>query len=86
MKTKSLNLNALKTVGYTELFAHLNGEYDLERTVELIQQNTRRFAKRQLTWFKKSTNTHWMDAQKPDEIVSWVKNELANRTSESSNR
>ena len=80
------NLNALKTVGYTELFAHLNGEYDLERAVELIQQNTRRFAKRQLTWFKKSTNTHWMDAQKPEEIVSWVKNELANRTSESSNR
>ena len=80
------NLNALKTVGYTELFAHLNGEYDLERAVELIQQNTRRFAKRQLTWFKKSTNTHWMDAQKPEDIVSWVKNELANRTSESSNR
>ena len=51
------HLNALQTVGYRELFAHLNGEHTLERAVELIKQNTRRFAKRQLTWLK-NTKTH----------------------------
>ena len=56
------HLNALQTVGYRELFAHLNGEHTLERAVELIKQNTRRFAKRQLTWLKKYENTQWFDS------------------------
>ena len=55
------HLNALQTVGYRELFAHLNGEQTLERAVELIKQNTRKFAKRQLTWLKKYENTQWFD-------------------------
>lgn len=53
------HLNALQTVGYRELFAHFNGEYELDRAVELIQQNTRRFAKRQLTWFKRYEKANW---------------------------
>lgn len=53
------NLNALQTVGYRELFAHLNGEHSLERAVELIKQNTRRFAKRQLTWLKRYEDAKW---------------------------
>ena len=56
------HLNALQTVGYRELFAHLDGEHSLERAVELIKQNTRRFAKRQLTWLKKYENTQWFDS------------------------
>ena len=56
------HLNALQTVGYRELFAHLDGEHTLERAVELIKQNTRRFAKRQLTWLKKYENTKWFDS------------------------
>ncbi len=80
------DLNALKTVGYRELFDHLQGEISLERAVELIQQNTRRFAKRQLTWFKKQKDTHWMDAQHPEEILAWVKNHVLHRTSSAANR
>lgn len=79
-------LNALKTVGYRELFDHLKGETTLERAIELIQQNTRRFAKRQLTWFKKNKETHWMDAQNPEEILAWVKNQVLHRTSSAGNR
>ena len=58
------HLNALQTVGYRELFTHFNGENTLERAVELIKQNTRRYAKRQLTWLKKYDNVHWCDNAK----------------------
>jgi tRNA dimethylallyltransferase len=50
------DLDALRTVGYTELFDYLDGKYSLERAVELIQQNSRRYAKRQITWFKNQGN------------------------------
>ena len=55
-------LNSLQTVGYKELFAYLDGEYDLERAVELIQQNTRHYAKRQMTWFRQDKDIHWLNA------------------------
>ena len=55
-------LNSLQTVGYRELFAHMDGEYDLDRAVELIQQNTRHYAKRQLTWFRRDEQIHWINA------------------------
>lgn len=55
-------LNALQTVGYRELFAYLDGEYDLNRAIELIQRNSRRYAKRQLTWFRADKTIHWLDA------------------------
>jgi tRNA dimethylallyltransferase len=50
------DLDALRTVGYSELFDYLDGKYSLERAVELIQQNSRRYAKRQITWFKNQGN------------------------------
>jgi tRNA dimethylallyltransferase len=55
-------LNSLQTVGYKELFACMNGEYDLPRAIELIQQNTRHYAKRQLTWFRRDKEIHWLNA------------------------
>lgn len=55
-------LNSLQTVGYRELFGYLDGEYDLRRAVELIRQNTRHYAKRQMTWFRRDKEIHWMDA------------------------
>jgi tRNA dimethylallyltransferase len=55
------HLNALQSVGYTELFDHLEGKLDLPAAIELIKQNTRRFAKRQMTWFQKDTDTLWFD-------------------------
>ncbi len=57
--------NALQTVGYKELFAHLNGDSTLVEAVEAIKQNTRRYAKRQLTWFKRNPDTQWFDYQTP---------------------
>jgi len=56
------HLNSLQTVGYRELFAHFDGEYDLPRAIELIQQNTRHYAKRQLTWFRRDPQIHWLNA------------------------
>lgn len=56
------NLNALQTVGYKELFSFFEGAWNHEMAVSEIKKNTRRFAKRQLTWFKKNQNTVWLDA------------------------
>ena len=55
-------LNSLQTVGYRELFGYIVGEYELERAIELIQQNTRHYAKRQLTWFRRDKEIHWLNA------------------------
>jgi len=55
------NLNALQTVGYRELFSYFDGEFTKEFAISEIKKNTRRFAKRQLTWFKKDTETLWFD-------------------------
>lgn len=56
-------LPALQTVGYRELFDHFDGHYDLKRAIELIQQNSRHYAKRQLTWFRRDTEIHWLNAE-----------------------
>ncbi|MDR0829289.1 MAG: tRNA (adenosine(37)-N6)-dimethylallyltransferase MiaA [Prevotellaceae bacterium] len=58
------HLNALDTVGNKELFAHFDGEYPLERAIELIQRNTRHYAKKQISWFKRDKNIMWFDVEK----------------------
>jgi len=55
------HLNALQTVGYTELFQHLEGKSGLAQSVSLIKQNTRHYAKRQITWLKKNEHLIWLD-------------------------
>lgn len=55
------DLNALNTVGYKEIFNYLEGKWDLDFAVSEIKKNSRRFAKRQLTWFKKTEKTLWFD-------------------------
>jgi len=55
-------INTLKTVGYSEMFSFLDGEITIERAVELIKQNTRRYAKRQLTWFRRHADAIWLDS------------------------
>jgi tRNA dimethylallyltransferase len=57
------HLNALQTVGYAELFDHLQGKSSLHAAVEQIKVNTRRYAKRQMTWFRKNPSIRWMDAR-----------------------
>lgn len=58
------HLNALNTVGYTELFNYFNGNTDLDTAIAAIKQNTRRFAKRQMTWFNKDKEITWLAADK----------------------
>jgi|TARA_B110000967_G_scaffold101987_1_gene104679 tRNA dimethylallyltransferase len=65
-------LNSLNTVGYKELFAHFDEETTLEFAVEKIKQNTRNFAKRQLTWFKKDKETKWFDIEEMDKISDYI--------------
>ncbi|OXA91175.1 tRNA (adenosine(37)-N6)-dimethylallyltransferase MiaA [Flavobacterium hercynium] len=54
-------LNALQTVGYRELFSYFDGDFSLPFAIDEIKKNTRRFSKRQLTWFKRNENTQWFD-------------------------
>lgn len=76
LKTKQ-HLNALKTVGYKELFKHLNGEWTLDVAVSEIKKNTRRFAKRQLTWFKKNKSILWFDYNIDfNKIIDEIQNKL----------
>lgn len=72
------DLNALQTVGYRELFQYFNGTLTLEKAVEEIKKNTRRFAKRQGTWFRKNQQIHWFDyTSKSDDIVRFIKEKNA---------
>lgn len=67
-------LNALQTVGYRELFSFFDKEFSLEFAIEEIKKNTRRFSKRQLTWFKKNENTKWFDYETPyTTIINYIK-------------
>lgn len=71
------NVNALNTVGYKELFNYFDGKWTLEFAVSEIKKNTRRFAKRQLTWFQKDENIHWFEYNTdPENIVNYLKKEL----------
>ncbi|GAA3589576.1 tRNA (adenosine(37)-N6)-dimethylallyltransferase MiaA [Flavivirga amylovorans] len=63
------NLNALNTVGYKELFNYLDNKWTLDFAISEIKKNTRRFAKRQLTWFKKNEETLWFDYTTPERII-----------------
>jgi len=80
-KLKDMNLSAdsscLQAIGYKELFSHLNGELSFENTLSLIKRNSRRYAKRQLTWFRKVDNINWIEhmgvAETVSEIVSLLK-------------
>ncbi|MGN6494441.1 MAG: tRNA (adenosine(37)-N6)-dimethylallyltransferase MiaA [Agriterribacter sp.] len=65
-------LNALQTVGYTELFNYIDGNFTLEKAVEEIKKNTRHYAKRQLTWFKRDESIKWFSPLDKTGIVEYV--------------
>ena len=65
-------LNALQTVGYSEIFDYLNGKMSLEEAVRNIKTNTRQYAKRQMTWFRKDADIRWFGPAKFDEIVEYL--------------
>lgn len=66
------HLNALNTVGYSEIFEYFDGKLSEEESIYKIKQNTRRFAKRQLTWFKKSKDIHWFDPKESGSILNYL--------------
>jgi tRNA dimethylallyltransferase len=70
------HINALQTVGYKELFKHFDGEWDLETAIHQIKQNTRRFAKRQLTWFRKK-NAIWINADDQTKAIDEIIKQIA---------
>ena len=71
------DLNALNTVGYKELFDHFDGKTDLETAISEIKKNTRRFAKRQLTWFRKDPAIKWFEFdENPEKIFEYIKSKI----------
>jgi len=72
------NLNALQTVGYRELFSYFDGDFSLDFAIEEIKKNTRRFAKRQMTWFKRTENAKWFDYKTDfEDILNYIKNSIS---------
>ena len=65
-------LNALNTVGYKELFEYLDGRWSLEEAVERIKGNTRRYARKQLTWYKKDPQIRWFHPEQKKEIIDYI--------------
>ncbi len=60
------HVNALQTVGYSELFDYLDGKLTLEQAIEKIKQHSRNYAKRQLTWWRRDPDIHWLDSSRSD--------------------
>ena len=63
------DVNALQTVGYSEMFEHLDGKISLDAAIEEIKKNTRQYAKRQLTWFKKDKKINWINAKQTQQVI-----------------
>jgi tRNA dimethylallyltransferase len=72
------HLNALQTVGYREIFDYLDGKYDKDEAVRLLKRNSRRYAKRQLTWFKRDEEMRWFSPDKVDLIVKYISDHANN--------
>ena len=70
------HLNALNTVGYRELFDYFDGKHNLETAIELIKRNSRRYAKRQLTWWARDNEINWFHPEQEDEIVLFLKERM----------
>jgi tRNA dimethylallyltransferase len=75
------HLNALNTVGYSEIFDYLDGKIDLAKAIEMIKQNTRRFAKRQLTWFRKDKDIQWFLPTNVSAMIEYVNETIAAHSS-----
>lgn len=65
-------LNALQTVGYREFFDYFDGRISYDRAVELIKRNSRRYAKRQLTWFRRDPEIRWFGPGQTGTIINYI--------------
>lgn len=66
------HMNALKTVGYKEIFDYMEGKYDRDEAIRLLKRNSRRYAKRQMTWFKKDEEIKWFHPDKFEEVLKLI--------------
>lgn len=67
------HLNALQTVGFSEMFDYFDGTTTREEAIELIKRNSRRYAKRQMTWFRRDKDIHWFERPNAEDIVAYLK-------------
>ena len=70
------NINALQTVGYSELFDYIDGRLTLHEAVDAIKKNTRHYAKRQITWFKKDNTIRWFSPGNKANIIDFIKKQV----------
>ncbi|MBN7815801.1 tRNA (adenosine(37)-N6)-dimethylallyltransferase MiaA [Algoriphagus pacificus] len=70
------HLNALQTVGYSEIFGFMEGKYDKEEAIRLLKRNSRRYAKRQLTWFRRDPEITWFHPQEESKIIQWISDQI----------
>lgn len=71
------HLNSLNTVGYKELFGYLDGECSLDEAVDLIKRNTRKYARKQLTWFRRDSEIKWFEPEQIQEIIEYIDRKMA---------
>ena len=69
-------LNSLNTVGYKELFEYFDGNISYEQAIKLIKRNSRRYAKRQLSWFRRDKDRTWFHPNQIDEIMEFIKSKV----------
>jgi tRNA dimethylallyltransferase len=69
-------VNALKTFGYREIFAYLDGDISIEQAIEQIKTNTRRYAKRQITWFSRDKTMSWFHPDQTEKIIEYINSRL----------
>lgn len=73
---KHKNLNSLNTVGYREFFTYFEGKITKEEAIELIKRNSRRYARKQLSWFRRDKEISWFNPDKPDEVIKFVESKI----------
>jgi tRNA dimethylallyltransferase len=71
------HVNALNTVGYRELFSFFDGETTREKAIELIKRNSRRYARKQLTWFRNDNEMNWFEPEQIDDIIAFIENRIS---------
>ena len=69
------HLNSLQTVGYREIFDHFDGKCSLDEAIELVKRNSRRYAKRQMTWFRRDSEFRWFAPTALSEIIAYIENQ-----------
>jgi tRNA dimethylallyltransferase len=73
------HLNALNTVGYRELFSFFAGEITREKAIELIKRNSRRYARKQLIWFRNDKEMNWFEPSQANEIITFIENRISEK-------